>query len=116
VDPKSAGLDTLWSFNQRLADAADALQQEDLDRFGPDQLVEYLAARGCGDLLVKWTPQQVEKSYQEGKIPKLENWKDELGSGRIGLDSLMNLAGLNSFRADQKAMDQRVESVLRQEK
>ena len=30
----------------------------------------------------------------------------------IGLDSLMNLAGLNSFRADQKAMDDRVAGVL----
>ena len=30
----------------------------------------------------------------------------------IGLDSLMNLAGLNSFATDQAAMDQRVQEVL----
>jgi transaldolase len=113
ADPKPVGLDTLWSLGQNLADTVDALQQEELDRFGPDQLVEHFAAHGCGDLLVKWTPQQAEKSYQEGKIPRLENWKGELATGRIGLDSLMNLAGLSSFRADQQAMDERVEKVLR---
>lgn len=116
VDPKSVGLDKLWSFSQRLAEIVDELLQEGLDGMGPEQLVEHFAARGCGDFLVKWTPQQMEKSYQEGKIPRLENWKDELASGKIGLDSLMNLAALNSFRADQKAMDDRVLEVLKQEK
>jgi transaldolase len=55
-------------------------------------------------------------STKEGKIPKLENWKDALADRAIGLDSLMNLAGLNSFVADQKAMDERVREVLARSK
>jgi len=37
---------------------------------------------------------------------------DQLAAGEIGLDSLMNLAGLNSFAADQKAMDDRITNLL----
>jgi hypothetical protein len=35
-----------------------------------------------------------------------------LAGKSIGLDSLMNLASLNSFTVDQKAMDDRVRQVL----
>ena len=55
--------------------------------------------------------EQIKTSLKEGKIPKFSNWKDALESGRIGLDSIMNLAGLNHFREDQEAMDKRVHSV-----
>jgi len=34
-----------------------------------------------------------------------------LASREIGMDALMNLAGLNSFKADQAEMDQRVAAV-----
>jgi hypothetical protein len=37
---------------------------------------------------------------------------DALADKSIGLDSLMNLAGLRSFATDQKAMDDRVRQVL----
>ena len=63
-------------------------------------------------MLVRWSDKQIETSSKEGKIPKLENWKGALGDKSIGLDSLMNLAGLNSFATDQQAMDARVRQVL----
>ena len=59
-----------------------------------------------------WSDSEVKISTEEGKIPKLENWSEPLAEKTIGLDSLMNLAGLNSFKTDQKAMDQRVREVL----
>ena len=67
---------------------------------------------GPGDVLVRWTPEDVLRSTAEGKIPRLENWRDALASKAIGLDTLMNLAGLTSFMADQKAMDEHVAKVL----
>jgi len=82
---------------------------------GADELVDFFAAHGAGDLLAPWTDNEVAASAAEGKIPRLDNWRDSLESGRIGLDALMNLAGLNSFRADQKAMDDRVNTVLTKE-
>jgi len=66
--------------------------------------VRFLADRGCGDLLVRWTPDDLARSTAEGKIPRLGHWSEALASKRIGLDTLMNLAGLTSFAADQQAM------------
>jgi len=112
VDPATVALDTLWNVNDELVKCVDALEQENLDRFTAGDLVDFFHEHNCGDILVKWTQQQVATSAREGKIPKLENWKDLLAAGKIGLDSLMNLAGLNSFIADQQAMDEHVAQVV----
>jgi len=112
VDSGAVRLDTLWDIEAQLVACVDKLEKENLEAFTPDDLVEFMNRHGCGDLLVKWTPVERELSTREGKIPRLENWKDALAARRIGLDSLMNLAGLNSFVADQKAMDDRVLKVI----
>jgi len=112
VDPVAVRLDTLWEVDDALVACLDALDAENLDAFSPDDLVRFFADHGCGDVLVPWTDDQIATSAAEGKIPKLDNWREALASKAVGLDSLMNLAGLNSFRADQKAMDDRVAGVL----
>ncbi len=112
LDPETICLKTLWQIDEELVACVDELEQENLDSFTPDDLINFFADHDCGDFLVKWTDSQVRTSAEEGKIPKLENWKDTLERKEIGLDSLMNLAGLNSFAADQRAMDERVKEVL----
>jgi transaldolase len=112
VSERAVGLDTLWDVGDEVVACMDALESEDLDAFGPEDLVAFFESHGCGDLLVRWTDDQVARSVQEGKIPILANWRDALADRQIGLDALMNLAGLNSFAADQEAMDERVGRVL----
>jgi transaldolase len=112
VKPENINLNTLWDINDELVSCIDALVKEDIDKFTPDKLIEFFEARKCGDVLVRWSDSQIETSTKEGKIPKLENWKNSLWNKSIGLDSMMNLAGLNSFTTDQKAMDERVRQVL----
>ncbi|MFO7956061.1 MAG: transaldolase family protein [Candidatus Brocadiia bacterium] len=111
VDPAAVGLNTLWGVGDDLRECMDALLREELDDFDADRLVDFFAARGCGDVLVRWTDEQVRTSAEEGKIPELENWHDPLAEGAVGLDALMNLAGWNSFNADQKEMDERVRDI-----
>jgi transaldolase len=113
VDPKAVGLHTLWEIDATLVACLDALEGENLDAFSPVDLLAFFAEHGCGDVLVDWSDEQIATSAAEGKIPRLENWREALSEGAIGLDALMNLAGLNSFRADQQAMDNRVEGVLK---
>ena len=113
ADPAAARLDTLWNVERDVVACVDAIEREDLNVFTPDDLVDFFARHACGDVFPRWTPEEVATSAKEGKIPRLENWRDALGSRRIGLDSLMNLAGLNSFVADQKAMDDHVAAVLK---
>jgi transaldolase len=112
VDPSSFQAETLWEVGDDLIACVDALEREDLEHCTTDDLLSFFAGRGCGDFLVRWTDEQIATSAAEGKIPRLDNWKTLLKGGSIGLDSLMNLAGLNSFTADQRQMDDRVAAVL----
>lgn len=112
VDLRAVGLDTLWHIDDRLVACIDALGREDVDSFSPESLVDFFEAHGCSDFLVRWSNQEVATSAAEGKIPKLSNWADRLADRSLGLDSLMNLAGLNSFAADQRDMDEHVKEVL----
>ena len=114
ADLNRIGFTTLWEVDEKLVRCLDSLENENIDTFTADDLIVFFEEHDCGDVLVRWTDEQVNTSMQEGKIPKLSNWKDALQSGRIGLDSLMNLAGLNHFRSDQHAMDERVQDVLQQ--
>lgn len=111
VDVGAIRLDTLWEVEDRLERCVEKLAGEPLDDYTPDRLVAFFADNDCGDVFVSWTDEQIRVSAEEGKIPKLDHWRDLLAEGGIGLDSLMNLAGLNSFRADQRQMDDRVRSV-----
>jgi hypothetical protein len=112
VDPDAVRLNTLWDIDEKLISCVDALEKENLDSFTPEKLLDFFEDHKCGDVLVRWSDSQIKTSAAEGKIPRLENWKDALKDKSIGLDALMNLAGLYSFATDQKAMDDRVREVL----
>jgi transaldolase len=112
VDIDAIRLNTLWDIDDVLVACVDALEKENLDSFTPDDLVDFFSEHRCGDVMVRWNNSQIQTSTQEGKIPRLDNWRDALADKSIGLDSLMNLAGLSSFAVDQKAMDERVRQVL----
>ncbi len=112
VDVTAIGFHTLWDINQHIPACIDVLEKENLDAFTPDDLIDFFAQYGCEDILVRWSTHQISISAAEGKIPKLENWAETLACGSIGLDSLMNLAGLGSFTADQAQMDGRIENQL----
>ena len=109
-----ARVNTLWDIDDTLVTAIDALEQENLSDMLPGELVAFLAANGCGDLLVEWTDEQMAMSAAEGKIPQLVTWKDLLAEKSVGLDSLMNLGGLNAFKGDQAEMDDRVSRFITQ--
>ena len=112
ADVAAAGLNTLWDVDDALVACLDALEASDIDAMSPDDLVGFFGDHDCGDVLPRWTDEQVTTAAAEGKIPKLATWADALADKSIGLDALMNLAGLLSFTADQKAMDDRVAGLL----
>lgn len=112
VDSKKIRLDTLWDVGDDVVACMDELEGAGLDALDADDLVDFFHDHHCRDVFVRWTPEQVARSAEEGKIPKLDHWAGTLADGSIGLDSLMNLAGLNSFRADQKKMDDHVGQIL----
>ena len=112
INRDSVRLDTLWTVDDTLVSCVSELEKENLDSFTSSDLIDFFRKHNCADLLVEWDDSQIETSLQEGKIPNLSIWKDAMESKEIGLDSLMNLAGLNSFRSDQGATDERIKKLL----
>jgi transaldolase len=115
VDQQGYGLDTLWDVPEAFVSCVDGLAKQNLEGWSGPEVVEYFHQEGCADVFPRFTDDERRRSRREGKIPRLSNWKRELESGRVAVDSLMNLAGLNSFVADQGAMDERIRSVLARE-
>jgi transaldolase len=113
VDREAIRLDTLWAIDESLISCVSVLEKEKLDSFSTDDLFDFFKKHRCADVLVRWDASQIDTSLKEDKIPHLGNWKEELKSKAIGLDSLMNLAGLNSFATDQKAMDEHISNVIK---
>jgi transaldolase len=112
LDPEKIRLGTLWDIEPLLVRCIDELEKENIDSFTADDLVTFLSIRNCPDVLIPWQSDKVRISTEEGKIPKMQNWKELLEAKCVGLDSIMNLAGLCSFASDQKEMDDRIRSRM----
>jgi transaldolase len=48
----------------------------------------------------------------DGKIPVFSRWAQKIKEGRIAPDTLLSLAGLASFKADQEMLDQRILGII----
>jgi transaldolase len=48
----------------------------------------------------------------DGKIPVHSRWENKIREGKIAPDTLLTLAGLASFTADQEALDQRIRGII----
>ncbi|MBI2194695.1 MAG: transaldolase [Planctomycetes bacterium] len=106
------GLNALWDVPSGLVEAARDLLRERLEHFTGNDLSGFLARRGLGDLFPNWTSAELAAIAQDGKIPSFERWKGALKDRSVGLDALFNAAGLLSFAADQKQLDDRIASFL----
>jgi transaldolase len=84
----------------------------DASSLSPEDIVEFFDERGYRDLFPDWSPTDIETVAADGKIPKYERWENHFARGEMGLDALMSISGLYSFDTDQKAMDERIKSML----
>ena len=48
----------------------------------------------------------------DGKIPVYSRWERKISEGKLAPDTLLTLAGLASFTADQDMLDQRIKSII----
>jgi hypothetical protein len=48
----------------------------------------------------------------DGKIPVHSRWEKKISNGEIAPDTLLTLAGLASFTADQEMLDQRIRNII----
>jgi transaldolase len=105
--------ESLWAVPQRFKDGVERLLRQNLDALTPDALQIYFEKAGLGDFLPRWSAADIQTATKDGKIPVYATWTDRLASGKIGLDALMNLSALYSFTTDQKALDDRIRSLIK---
>lgn len=64
------------------------------------------------DLFPKLSEAEITQIAEDGKIPVHATWHEKITKNELAPDSLLNLAGLESFKEDQKALDDRILKLI----
>ncbi len=110
VDPTEVRIEALWDVGEDVLRFA-----REIDRKPPAtgrELADHAHRAGIGELFPRLTPEEHEKIGKDGKIPVHATWKNHVTRHQVAVDSLLNLAGLASFTADQAALDRRIEGLI----
>jgi transaldolase len=100
----------LWDVGQpekELARSLDARAPE-----SAEELIERAKAAGAGDLFPRLSRKDLDAIAAHGKIPTHSHWASRIAAGELAVDTLLNLAGLASFTADQAALDERIRGLI----
>jgi len=107
---KGTGIEKFWEVEDIVADFAQVITAR-LPRTG-EELEERAQLGGLADMFPELTREEQVTIAADGKIPVFSHWEDKLRSGSIGPDTLLTLGGLASFTADQRALDDRIRSII----
>jgi len=107
---KDSGVEKFWevdskvlSFSERVSSKVPATGSE---------LIHIAHEEGCEDMFPSLTKEEKGFIASDGKIPLYSRWENKIREGKIAPDTLLTLAGLASFTADQKMLDQRIRSII----
>ena len=67
---------------------------------------------GCGDMFPQLSGEEYDLIDKDGKIPVFSRWEKKIRERIIAPDTLLTLAGLASFTADQAMLDKRIRSII----
>lgn len=112
VQEHAIGADTLWEVPDAFKICVESLLAKDATVLSPADIERHFRDADLGGFFPAWSEADIETITKDGKIPKYPAWQEQLTSGKVGLDALLNLAALRSFVTDQAALDQRVKSFL----
>jgi transaldolase len=76
------------------------------------ELIHIAQEEGCEDMFPSLTKEEKYFIISDGKIPVHSRWEKKISDGKIAPDTLLTLAGLASFTADQRMLDQRIISII----
>jgi len=107
---EGSGVEKFWEvdakvhkFSERVATTVPASGAE---------LIRIAHEEGCGDMFPVLTREEKGFIESDGKIPSHSRWSGKISEGKIAPDTLLTLAGLASFTADQKALDERIRNII----
>jgi len=112
IRPEDFRAERLWDVSEPFKKAVDRLLEKDIETLTPEAVRMHFANAGFSGFLPDWSKSDISTATRDGKIPVYNKWKDRLTRGEIGLDALMNLSAFCAFATDQKALDDRISSLI----
>jgi transaldolase len=107
-----SGLSSLWEVSEVFLQAVNGLLDKDPEKLSIKTLQRTFLEAGFDDLFPRWSKEDICMATEDGKIPVYDHWRERLYRGDMGLDALMNLSAFCSFATDQKALDNRICSLI----
>ncbi|WP_430815412.1 transaldolase family protein [Carboxylicivirga sp. RSCT41] len=107
---KQLNLKHLWQVNDQERGVAVKLSTK--VPANQNVLVEQFHKYGCHDIFPELNENELKQIEEDGKIPQHNKWSGRIENFEIGIDTLLNKAGLYAFMKDQAALDGRIVSYL----
>ena len=109
VDASAVRLESVWEVSEPVRRFAASLAAQPPG--SPGELVDRAHELGAGDLLPRLAEGDLRQIAEDGKIPDHARWAGRIRAGEVAIDTLLNLAGLASFAANQKELDERIRGL-----
>ena len=110
VDERTEGLSALWDITGKEETLGDSITGKAPG--SAKEMEERAAELGLGSLFPPLSAEDASFISSDGKIPRHERWSSRIRKGELAVDTLLTLAGLASFTADQKALDDRIRRLI----
>jgi transaldolase len=107
---KDARIEKFWEVDNKVLGLVERLSKK-VPATG-SELVHIAHEEGCEDMFPTLTKEEKGFIASDGKIPLHSRWAAKIKEGKIAPDTLLTLAGLASFTADQHALDLRIKSII----
>ncbi len=109
-DAAGLGIEKFWEVPKSVIDLGRSLNSK-VPATG-EELVKRVHEAGLGEMFPLMSREDNERITAEGKIPVLASWKERIIKGELALDTMLTLAGLASFTADQRQLDDRIRGLI----
>jgi transaldolase len=107
---RDAHIGKFWEVDDRVLSLSQRLNSK-LPSSGTE-LIHIAQEEGCEDMFPSLSKEEKATIAKDGKIPVFSKWQQKIRDGKIGPDTLLTLAGLASFTADQASLDQRILNII----
>ena len=107
---KGARIEKFWEVDDKVLQLAERLASK-VPATG-SELIRIAHEEGCMDMFPSLTKEEITFIASDGKIPLHSRWEKMISDDKIAPDTLLTLAGLASFTADQEMLDKRIRSII----